>query len=61
MNDNDGPEISRSIYQELFKDDKLGRVLDPDLVPVALDSAVSKLQKQGVNPGRWATYIHVGV
>lgn len=60
MNDNDGPEISRLVYQELFKDAE-GRVLDPDLIPVALDSAVSKLQKQGVHPGRWATYIHVGV
>lgn len=60
MNDNDGPEISRSIYQELFKDGK-DRVLDPDLVPIALDLAVSKLQKQGVHPGRWATYIHIGI
>jgi len=60
MNDNDGPEISRSIYQELFKDGK-DQVLDSNLVPIALDSAVSKLQKQGVHPGRWATYIHIGI
>ncbi|KAF8951200.1 CHAT domain-containing protein [Flammula alnicola] len=59
MNDNDGPEVARSIYEELFKHPY--QVLDPDVVPYALDAAVQKLQKKGVHPSRWATYIHVGI
>ncbi|KIM42751.1 hypothetical protein M413DRAFT_444422 [Hebeloma cylindrosporum] len=59
MNDNDGPLIARSIYEEVFKDPTAS--LDPKVIPYALDRAVQKLQQNGVHPSRWATYIHVGI
>ncbi|KAF9545342.1 hypothetical protein CPC08DRAFT_649392 [Agrocybe pediades] len=59
MNDNDGPEVARSVYQALFKDPS--RMLDPNAIPFALDAAVRKLQESGVHPSRWATYAHIGV
>ncbi|KDR74355.1 hypothetical protein GALMADRAFT_250222 [Galerina marginata CBS 339.88] len=59
MNDNDGPEVARSIYEELFKNSDY--VLDANLIPYALDSAVRKLQRKGIHASRWATYIHVGM
>ena len=59
MNDNDGPLIARSIYEEVFKDPTAS--LDPKMIPYALDCAIQKLQQNGVHPSRWATYIHVGI
>ena len=59
MNDNDGPLIARSIYEEVFKDPTTS--LDPKMIPYALDRAIHKLQQNGVHPSRWATYIHVGI
>lgn len=61
MNDNDGPDIARSIYGELFKRVDSNQPLDFDVVPWALDSAIRKLQEKGVHPSRWATYIHIGI
>jgi len=59
MNDNDGPLVARTIYEELFKNPTAS--LKPEIVPYALDLAVQKLQQNGVHPSRWATYIHVGI
>lgn len=59
MNDNDGPLIARTIYEEIFKDPTAS--LDPEMIPYALDYAIQKLQQNGVHPSRWATYIHVGI
>ena len=59
MNDNDGPLIACSIYEEVFKDPTVS--LNPEMIPYALDCAIQKLQKNGVHPSRWATYIHVGI
>ena len=59
MNDNDGPLIARSIYEELFKDPRAS--LDPNVIPYALDCAIQKLHHNGVHPSRWATYIHMGI
>ena len=59
MDDNDGPEIAQTVYEELFKDPD--QKVDPKLVPYALDLAVRRLQEEGVHPSRWATYIHLGV
>jgi hypothetical protein len=35
--------------------------LDPDDVPYALDDAVQKLRKAGLDPSFWATYVHIGI
>jgi len=59
MNDNDGPLIAGTIYEELFKNPTAS--LDPGTIPYALDLAIQKLQQNGVHPSRWATYIHVGM
>ncbi|CAA7269202.1 unnamed protein product [Cyclocybe aegerita] len=59
MNDDDGPQVARMIYEEMFKDPD--RSLDPKIIAYALDSAVKSLQAKGTHPSRWATYIHVGI
>lgn len=59
MDDNDGPEIARFVYQGLFQDGK--GVLEPNAIPFALDAAVRKLHHDGAHPSRWATYVHVGM
>jgi hypothetical protein len=56
MGDADGPTIAASVYEELFKNDEL----DPSVIPYALDDAVRKLQKDGISPHRWATFVHIG-
>ncbi|KAF8905820.1 CHAT domain-containing protein [Gymnopilus junonius] len=59
MNDNDGPQVAQMIYEELFNN--MDSVLDPNVIPYALDAAVRKFQENGIHPSRWATYIHVGM
>jgi hypothetical protein len=61
MGDLDGPVIAESIYSSLFSPDKDSAFINPDDVPYALDEAVQKLRKSGLNPNFWATYIHIGV
>jgi hypothetical protein len=56
MNDGDGPFIAKTFYEELFK----GDTIDADMIPYALDYAVTKLRETGASPGRWATFIHMG-
>jgi hypothetical protein len=59
MNDEDGPLVSRSVYEELFKGSE--PFLDPDTIPYALDEATRKLRARGVPPERWAPYVHIGI
>jgi CHAT domain-containing protein len=59
MGDVDGPVVANAVYSELFAGD--GEILDFDIVPYALDTAVRKLRAQGLEPSRWATYIHIGM
>jgi hypothetical protein len=61
MGDSEGPEIAESIYSALFKQDTTSDCLDPEVVPYALDDAVQKLRRSGLDPSFWATYIHIGV
>jgi hypothetical protein len=61
MGDLDGLVIAESIYSSLFSPNKDSEFLDPNDVPYALDEAVQKLRKSGLNPSFWATYIHIGV
>jgi CHAT domain-containing protein len=59
MGDVDGPIVAKTVYEELFAGD--GEMLDFDIVPYALDAAVRKLRAQGLEPSRWAPYIHIGM
>jgi CHAT domain-containing protein len=59
MGDVDGPIVAETVYKELFAGD--GDMLDFDVVPYALDDAVRKLRVQGLEPSRWAPYIHIGM
>jgi CHAT domain-containing protein len=59
MGDVDGPIVAKTVYSELFAGD--GEMLDFDVVPYALDDAVRKLRAQGLEPSRWAPYIHIGM
>jgi hypothetical protein len=56
MNDSDGPFVAKRLYDKLFE----GGVIDFDSVPYALDDAVTALRMRGVQPERWATFIHMG-
>lgn len=57
MWDKDGPFVSQTLYDALYKCENL----DPDIIPYALDDAVQCLRENGQPPERWATYIHIGV
>lgn len=59
MDDHDGPEIAKTVYSRLFGGNE--DLLDPEIVPYALDEAVRALRKSGASPGRWATYVHIGL
>jgi hypothetical protein len=56
MNDVDGPAVAESFYRDLLSGDRI----DFDNVPYVLDDAVQSLRRQGLLPGRWATFIHIG-
>ena len=58
MGDVDGPIIAETVYEELYP---VGAVLDPDVVPYALDRAVQKLRARGLSASRWAPYVHLGI
>jgi CHAT domain-containing protein len=59
MGDIDGPVVAETVYKELFAGD--GDTLDFEVVPYALDAAVQRLRTQGLEPSRWAPYIHIGM
>jgi CHAT domain-containing protein len=59
MNDIDGPVVTKTVYEELFVGES--DILDFDIIPYALDMAVRKLRDQGLEPSRWAPYIHMGM
>jgi hypothetical protein len=56
MNDEDGPQLARRVYESLFERDQL----DLDDVPYALDTAVQALRSAGVPTRRWALFMHMG-
>lgn len=56
MDDIDGPNMARWVYEDLFAQDKI----DSDAIAHALDGAVEKLRKAGAPPDRWATFVHMG-
>jgi hypothetical protein len=56
MKDIDGPYVSRRFYNKLFESE----TIEANLVPYALDHAITALRKSGVPPERWATFIHMG-
>jgi CHAT domain-containing protein len=58
MGDIDGPVVAETVYRELFAGDD--NPLDFDVIPYGLDSAIRKLRAQGLEPSRWAPYIHIG-
>jgi CHAT domain-containing protein len=59
MGDVDGPVVAKVVYEELFAGSS--DMVDLDVVPYALDTAVRKLRAQGLEPSRWAPYIHIGL
>jgi CHAT domain-containing protein len=59
MGDVDGPVVAKTVYEALFAGE--GDMLNFDVVPYALDAAVQKLRAQGLEPSRWAPYIHIGM
>lgn len=59
MGDVDGPVVAAKIYGELFKPGV--NVLDPEVVPYALDEVTQEMRRQGLHMTRWATYTHLGV
>jgi CHAT domain-containing protein len=59
MGDVDGPVVAETVYRELFGG--AYDMLDFEIVPYALDTAVRKLRAQGLEPSRWAPYIHLGM
>jgi hypothetical protein len=56
MSDEDGPQVAKHFYSELFRAEKI----DADSVPYALDHAIAALRMSGAPPERWATFIHLG-
>jgi hypothetical protein len=56
MNDDDGPNVARRVYERLFREDRL----QLDDVPYALDDAVHMLRDSGVPASRWALFVHMG-
>jgi hypothetical protein len=56
MNDDDGPNVARRVYERLFREDHLRL----DDVPYALDDAVHMLRDAGVPASRWALFVHMG-
>jgi hypothetical protein len=61
MRDFEGPKVAESIYSTLFKDGDGSEFLNPDDVPYALDEAVAKMRRSGLDPSFWATYVHIGM
>jgi hypothetical protein len=56
MYDDDGPRVTRWVYEGLLEKESL----ELDDIPYVLDDAVRKLRKEGATPNRWATFMHMG-
>jgi hypothetical protein len=59
MHDMDGPEVSETIYSELFSGNS--EYLSVEDIPYALDAVVEKLRKRNLPISRWAPYVHIGI
>lgn len=57
MADVDGPRVAEAVYRALF----MSEVLDPEVIPYALDEVIHKLRREGVSAARWACYTHTGI
>ncbi|PBK71322.1 hypothetical protein ARMSODRAFT_955119 [Armillaria solidipes] len=60
MGDRDGPDVARDVHTHLFDCSLHTWHLDGDAIAYALDEAIRNLINKGVDPSRWATYIHIG-
>ncbi|KAK0473388.1 CHAT domain-containing protein [Armillaria novae-zelandiae] len=60
MGDKDGPDVARNVHTCLFDCSLHTWHLDGDSIAYALDEAIRNLIDRGVDPSRWATYIHIG-
>ncbi|KAK0217038.1 CHAT domain-containing protein [Armillaria fumosa] len=60
MGDKDGPGVARNVHACLFDCSLHTWHLDGDSIAYALDEAIRNLINKGVDPSRWATYIHIG-
>lgn len=60
MGDRDGPDVARDVHTCLFDYSLHTWHLDGDGIAYALDEAIRNLINKGVDPSRWATYIHIG-
>lgn len=59
MDDVDGPVVAQVVYEALFVGE--GNHVHFNTAPAALNRAVKMLRDRGVNPMRWAPYVHIGV
>ncbi len=59
MNDADGAKVAQTVYQQLFAAEV--PYLDPDTVAYALDDAVRRMRREGIQASRWAPFIHLGI
>ncbi|EIN11931.1 hypothetical protein PUNSTDRAFT_132077 [Punctularia strigosozonata HHB-11173 SS5] len=58
MADDAGPVVAKHVYKRLFESQD--GVVDFDIVPYALDSAVQKLRNRGFSAYEWALFVHWG-
>ena len=58
MGDVDGPKTAKHAYEALYQNDAL--TTNPDIMPYALDAAVTELRANGLHPSRWAPSVHIG-
>jgi hypothetical protein len=56
IRDEDGPQIARWFYEELFSKD----TLELEDIPRALETATGKLRESGASLIRWAAFVHMG-
>lgn len=59
MGDVDGPKVAKRVYEELYRQGVV--IIGPDVIPYALDAAVSELRSKGLHPSRWAPFVHIGM
>ena len=64
MDDEDGPRISRAIYQKMYSrwnEESSKFMLDLDSIAYALDDVAQEMRREGLPPSKWAQYVHFGL